>query len=281
MCWSAWRWGPRGRWRCGGTVTDEGTHAPVAGADVLVQVDTRRVAAVTDEAGHFVVDVPEGVWALEVLSLDHAPWSGELTVTDPPSPIELVLERGDFEEITVLFYKDPDPVVTRRSVTAGEVARVPGAFGDPVRVVTSLPGAARPPFGSSQLIIRGGNDDDTTVFIDGVEVPIVYHLGGYRSVVHPSMVAEVDFLPGVFPARYGDTTAGLVDVQTRADWPPGVGVDRPRRRPRCVAVHARHHRRGSASPVRFGARTSTGSSPASPTASSCRAGSTTRCRRRR
>ena len=199
-----------------GHVASEG--APVADAEVYGEVGGTRRAATTDADGHFVLDLPEGVGTLEVMSFEHEPYTAELTVVAGMEPVEVALLPGDFNEVVVLYFDDPDPVVTKRSVTNAEVQRVPGAFGDPVRVVTSLPGAARPPFGSSQLIIRGGNEDDTSVFLDGVEIPIVYHLGGYRSVVHPSMVAEVDFLPGVFPARYGDTTSGVVDIQTRADW---------------------------------------------------------------
>ncbi|MEM6927832.1 MAG: TonB-dependent receptor, partial [Myxococcota bacterium] len=201
-----------------GSVVDEDTGLPVADVGVVVVFGDATLQAVTAEDGSFGFDLPEGPASLEVISVEHQPLTASFVVAEGIAPLDLVLRPGDIEELTVLYYKEQDPVVTRRSVTAEEVVRVPGAFGDPVRVVTSLPGAARPPFGSSQLIIRGGNDDDTTVFIDGVEVPVVYHVGGYRSVVHPSMVAEVDFLPGIFPSRYGDTTSGVVDIQTRADW---------------------------------------------------------------
>ncbi|MBX2801521.1 MAG: TonB-dependent receptor [Myxococcales bacterium] len=201
-----------------GTVVDDQSRAPVAGADVIVSSSTTQWRLATDEAGRFVVDVPAGRARIRLLSLDHQALTAEVEVAEGMEPLQLSLISATYDEVVVLYYEDPDPVVTKRSVTSAEVARVPGAFGDPVRVITSLPGAARPPFGSSQVIIRGGNDDDTTVFIDGVEVPIVYHVLGYRSVVHPSMVAEVDFLPGVFPSRYGDTTSGVIDIQTRADW---------------------------------------------------------------
>ena len=201
-----------------GTLIDEETGEPVAGAEVVAFVGAEETSVFSDGVGRFVLDLPEGTVRLEVASVDHQPLNATLEVDPNLEPLELVLIPGELEELVVLYYKEQDPVVTRRSVTSAEVKRVPGAFGDPVRVVTSLPGAARPPFGSSQLIIRGGNDDDTTVFIDGVEVPVVYHVLGYRSVVHPSMVAEVDFLPGIFPSRYGDTTSGVVDIQTRADW---------------------------------------------------------------
>lgn len=196
-----------------GRVTEDPGGSPVAGADVSVEggPSTR-----TDPDGGFTLDLPVGPARVQVSSVDHWPVTVEVEVVDAMAPLVIPVRRGDFEEVVVLYYKDPDPVVTQRSVSAEEVARVPGGFGDPVRVVTSLPGAARPSFGRGQLVIRGGNPDDTTVFVDGVEIPDLYHVGGYRSVVHPSLISKVDLLPGVFPSRFGDATSGVVDLQTRA-----------------------------------------------------------------
>ena len=53
------------------------------------------------------------------------------------------------------YTEKPSADVAKRTLTMEEVKRVPGTFGDPVRVIQSLPGAARSPFGSGFLIIRG------------------------------------------------------------------------------------------------------------------------------
>lgn len=202
-----------------GTLFDEEMQTPIEAAKVVVRTEAGEVVRTQSNfEGAFRLDVPEGPGSLEVYATEYQNLTVSYVAIEGMTPLDLTMVPYEVGEVVVVYYDEPDPIVTTRTLTSAEVARVPGGFGDPVRVVTSLPGAARPPFGSSQLIIRGGNDDDTTVLIDGVEVPIVYHVGGYRSVIHPSMVAQVDFLPGIFPSRYGDTTSGVVDIQTRADW---------------------------------------------------------------
>jgi hypothetical protein len=61
-----------------------------------------------------------------------------------------------------------------------------------VRVIQSLPGAARSPFGTGVLIIRGANPEDSALYVDGIRVPIIYHLGGLESVVSADLIDAVD-----------------------------------------------------------------------------------------
>ena len=60
---------------------------------------------------------------------------------------------------------------------------MPGTRGDALKSLQSLPGVARPPFTSGLLIIRGSAPDDTLTYIDGTDVPLIYHFGGLASVV--------------------------------------------------------------------------------------------------
>jgi hypothetical protein len=105
-----------------------------------------------------------------------------------------------------------------------EIRRVPGTFGDPIRVVQTLPGAARTPFGTGFLVIRGSNPADSGVYVDGIRIPYIYHIGGFESVINPDLVAAVDYIPGGFGARYGRSTGGVVDVATRREFPERTHV---------------------------------------------------------
>ncbi|HZI08182.1 MAG TPA: TonB-dependent receptor plug domain-containing protein, partial [Archangium sp.] len=105
--------------------------------------------------------------------------------------------------------------VVRRTLERQELQRVPGTFGDPVRVIQNFPGVARAPFISGQLIVRGAAPDQTLTFFDGVSVPLLYHLGGGPSVLNAEFLDRVDFFPGGFGARYGRAIGGVVDVATR------------------------------------------------------------------
>jgi TonB family protein len=123
------------------------------------------------------------------------------------------------EDELVSIYRKPSADVSRRTISVEEIKRIPGTFGDPVRVIQNLPGAARAPFGSGVLVIRGANPEDSAVYVDGIRIPIIYHLGGYVSVINSDLIDSVDYLPGSYSVKYGRSLGGVVDVKTKRDFP--------------------------------------------------------------
>jgi TonB family protein len=122
-------------------------------------------------------------------------------------------ERADLE-IEVLSAK-PAPEVTERVLSTEEIRYLPGTNGDVVKVVQNLPGVSRPPLGTGQLLIRGTAPEDSSYFIDGLEIPIVFHFAGFSTVVNGDALQEVSLLPGNYSARYGRQLGGVVDLRTR------------------------------------------------------------------
>ena len=199
-----------------GGVIERGAKTPVAGASV--DVGAGAFVAHTDGDGRFeLAGVPVGEAAVVVDAPGYARYQTE----------ELV-EAG--RALEVVYYLRPAPtdglsatVVGKRekkdvatvSLTAGEIRKIPGVSGDTVKVVQNLPGVARPPALSGQLIVRGGNENDTKVYVDGQEVPLVFHFGGVTSVYPGELIERVEFEPGNFGVRYGRATAGRVELITR------------------------------------------------------------------
>ena len=199
-----------------GVVRVGGPGTPIPG--LLVTVAGQTVT--TDAAGAFAFrGVPPGPHTVTITSLDPA-----FALDDP----RIVVLEG--EGVTLALYtKVDDPVipgvigtyrrqrdeVVRRTITAEELRTLPGTLGDPLRAISNLPGAVRAPLDAGWLLVRGGDPRDTGVYIDGTRVPLIYHLGGFTSVVHPGLVDRVDFYPGGQSARYGRATAGAVDLVTR------------------------------------------------------------------
>ncbi|MFL5304667.1 MAG: TonB-dependent receptor plug domain-containing protein, partial [Polyangia bacterium] len=98
---------------------------------------------------------------------------------------------------------------------ADVIDRVPGTAGDPLAVVQNLAGVARAPAGSGLLIVRGSAPEDTQIFVDGIDVPLVYHFGGLRSVLPERVIDNIEFVPGNFSPEYGRADAGIVDVHLK------------------------------------------------------------------
>ncbi|MGB0588414.1 MAG: TonB-dependent receptor domain-containing protein [Myxococcota bacterium] len=205
-----------------GELITRGTRAPVAGTMVALERQTppaQVLETVSDGDGRFVFeDVAAGQWILRV------PLEGDNEIErelDVPDGEEVDLERvyADASQIsrnrTIVRDKGSQRAADKVQLSEGELKSVPGTFGDPTRVVATLPGVARSPFGLGYYVVRGANFENTGMLIDGFAAPLLYHFLGGPAVIHPEFVEQVDFFPGGYPVDFGRYTAGLVDVKTK------------------------------------------------------------------
>ncbi|MCB9761394.1 MAG: TonB-dependent receptor plug domain-containing protein, partial [Alphaproteobacteria bacterium] len=191
-------------------------------SDMYVTVMGTELTTVSDAEGRFSLrGVPPGTWTVQVARPGWETREVEVEVVEGEASEATIWVRNEnySEYSAVGVYSPEKDEVTRRTITMNEVRRVPGTFGDPVRVVQNLPGAARSPFGSGLLIIRGANPEDSGVYVDGIRIPYIYHIGGYVSVINPELIDAVDYLPGNYGVQYGRSTGGVIDVKTKAQAP--------------------------------------------------------------
>ena len=135
-----------------------------------------------------------------------------LRLASPKPPVAVADEP--VEEVTVRGTRPPREV-TKRTLEAQEIARIPGTNGDALRSLQNLPGVGLPPLFSGQLIVRGSAPGDTNIFVDGTGIPIAYHFGGLSSVIPTEVIDKIDFYPGNYSAEYGRGMGGVVDVDLR------------------------------------------------------------------
>ncbi|MCB9663373.1 MAG: TonB family protein [Alphaproteobacteria bacterium] len=203
-----------------GRVRQMGTRDDVAEATIyLPEIDR---STLTDAEGRFALEgVPAGIYTLLVRHPEHLDLEQPIEVVDGQVTSATLWIRSITyrENEAVGYYERERTEVTRRTLSIEEVKRIPGTFGDPVKVIQTLPGAARSPFGTGLLIIRGADPADSAVYVDGVRIPIIYHLTGTTSVLSPDAIQQVDFLPGGYGVQYGRTLAGTIDVKTK-EWFP-------------------------------------------------------------
>jgi len=207
-----------------GTLIEMGTRIPLADHEVLA-VDGNGVqhSTITNKKGRFGFrGLPVGDVQLSFAAPGFRDATDKVEVTaEGVAETTLWAKNLSYREneVVIVYKRNREPEVTRRTLSIEEVKRVPGTFGDPVRVIQNLPGAARGPFGTGMLVIRGANPEDSNVYVDGIEVPLIYHLGGYRSVINAAMISSVDYLPGGYQVRYGQSTGGVIDVRTSDEYP--------------------------------------------------------------
>jgi TonB family protein len=219
-----------------GRARERGTRAPIPGAQLTVAprgdnagtISAGQIAGETDAQGFFAISLPEPAQAhnpglrITLADANHEPCVRDLDPGDlsaPGSTIEwsclLPARRGPGYE-TVVTAAPRNPEIPRHALSQAEARSVPGTMGDPLRAVQSLPGVARAPYGTGMLVVRGASPNDSGVFLDGVQVPLLYHFLVGPSVIPAGLIDQIDFYPGGFGARIGRLSAGAVDVTTRA-----------------------------------------------------------------
>jgi len=213
-----------------GQLLERGTRLPLTGVIVVVfrgeGDEARGFEATSDREGFFEFrDLEPGEWKVLAEPEGYYPLrTSEEIVSGQRTEATYYVEKGTYNPYDVLVEESrPRKEVSRTTLSVEEADRVPGTFGDVLRVVQNFPGVARPgPFGG-QIIVRGSAPEDTAVFVDGVEVPIIYHFGGLRSVIPIGMLESLDFYPGNFSSYYGRATGGVVDVKLKDLRPEKVG----------------------------------------------------------
>ncbi|MCA9529813.1 MAG: TonB-dependent receptor [Myxococcales bacterium] len=197
---------------------------PVPGAEVELRVKGREAplrTAMTDAKGRFAFEkLPAGTYEVAVFGDTYGRTRAEERVEAGQATEVVYRLRSSAREKEPAFgatavIEPPPREVTRRTLKADVLTRIPGTRGDALRAVEILPGVARPPFGTGTLIVRGAAPNDSQTLLDGVPVPLLYHFGGLTSFFQSQLLQQIDFYPGNFSARYGRRTGGILDVTVR------------------------------------------------------------------
>lgn len=200
-----------------GTVVEAATGVPVP--EVFISAD--NITALTDSEGRFtLVGVPSG--DIEVVAVADA-FEPQVLATRVGAEIAaaalvFALEpAADLQGEVVEIVGDAPDITAPPSyeLDVAEIKILPGSGNDILKSLQSLPAVARVPFGFGGLVLRGASPRDSNVFLDGVEVPLLYHFGGLASFYPSSMLDSLDLVPGGFSAEYGRTQGGVVVLRSR------------------------------------------------------------------
>ena len=153
-----------------------------------------------------------------------APVAAAAVAVPAKAPSVAAPKAGEDEALDLEVQGEKPPrEPTKHVIAAEEISRIPGTNGDAIRAIGNMPGVARPPGGDGMLIVRGSSPNDTAVFVDGTNIPMVYHFGGLSSVIPTEMLEKLDFYPGNFGPQYGRAMGGVVDVGVRSPRKDRVG----------------------------------------------------------
>jgi outer membrane receptor protein involved in Fe transport len=81
-------------------------------------------------------------------------------------------------------------------------------------VLLDAPGVSRAGPSGGELAVWGATPGESKVYLDGVQIPRLFHAGGLRTTVHPALIRRVTLIPGAPDAAYGRGTGGVVEVSS-------------------------------------------------------------------
>ncbi len=217
-----------------GMVTVAGNRVEFADLVIVVEGTPLRTASIQD--GRFVIDdVPPGRYTVTAVSSTFTNQSIEdVEVTIGQASrlrFDLVPVSVFLNEVIVtpshfrLLDSEPE---SRQFLNREEVQQMPHAADDLYRAVKRLPGAAGGDF-TAKINVRGGEQDELLVILDGLELYEPFHLKDFQSVfsiIDSEAIGGVDFLTGGFPVQYGDRMSGVMDITVATPTgPPTTAVE--------------------------------------------------------
>ncbi|HKE17612.1 MAG TPA: TonB family protein [Kofleriaceae bacterium] len=198
--------------------------APAPGPSPSAGGQPSGFEASTDATGRFTFyDLSPGRWKVVAEPPGYYPYrTTESIASGLRVNATYYVEKASYNpyDVTVTASR-PRKEVSRTVISAAELDKVPGGFGDPVNVVQNFAGVARNLQGL--LIVRGSAPEDSMFMLDGMEIPNIYHFGGLKSVFPVSIMDAIEFYPGNFSTMYGRRTGGVVDIRLKELKPRKVG----------------------------------------------------------
>jgi len=157
-----------------------------------------------------------------VVRMDN-PAEGAAAAAPLPEPLEAPdPELAELETLTIsasryVLFSNSQFFVDQRAIQA-----LPDLGEDPIRSAQRLPGAAAGGL-SSRSHFRGGEHNETAIYLNGLKLLDPFHIRDYHSIfssIDARAISGVEAYTGGFPANYGDQMSGVLLLDTRQSEEP-------------------------------------------------------------
>ena len=85
---------------------------------------------------------------------------------------------------------------------------------DPYKALQYMGGVSQAGEGNSGLYVRGGNNDQNLILLNGTQIQNPTHVLGMFSVFNPDLIGQMRFIKSGIPAEYGGRLSSIVDINT-------------------------------------------------------------------
>ena len=203
-----------------GFLEDARTGERLINANILERNSGRGTAS--NEYGFYSLPLPAGKVVLAFSYLGYETQEKEFVLREPVlfnlamkasltlEPVEVVSQR-----ITSIAGVPVPGAGQEIDIYEAEHLPTLGGESDIIRLTHLLPGVQTGTDGVGGLHIRGGDNGQNLIMIDGVPVYNIAHAAGLFSVFNSHAVRSARLIKGGFPARYGGRLSSVLDIRTR------------------------------------------------------------------
>ena len=215
-----------------GLVLDKITASPLTGATVDLPELPMPRGATCDTNGRFILrEVPAGRYQVRVqyLGYDVEILPDVLVSNGKDADLQIELEESSqmVQAVTITGTKKDKPVsklakVSATALNPETVARFSGGRCNVARMAANYAGVAASDDYQNQIVVRSNSPVGLLWRLEGIPIPNPSHLGTYGNTggsfnaLNTNMLAQSDFLTGAFPAEFGNSIAGVMDINFRS-----------------------------------------------------------------
>lgn len=96
---------------------------------------------------------------------------------------------------------------------------------DPYKALQYMGGVSQAGEANSGLYVRGGNNDQNLILLNGTLIQNPTHVLGIFSVFNPDLIDQMKFVKSGIPAEYGGRLSSVVDISTASVIPEKLKID--------------------------------------------------------
>ena len=197
-----------------GYISDASNNERLINATVI-NSDKNKVCS-TNEQGFYSLTLEKGVVRLRASYVGFMPAEinmilhKDTVVNFPLSP------NSSLDEVVITADANRLPP-TIQKISIVQMAKLPVLVGEPdvMKTLQLMPGVQSGSEGHTGLYIKGGEDDQNLILLDGVPVYNPNHLFGFFSIFNERAIQDITIYKGNFPAKYGGRLSSVVDIQTK------------------------------------------------------------------
>ena len=202
-----------------GKVTDNNNNAiEIAN----VKVEGKAIGTVTDLKGNYSLTCESSDTLTLVYSMiGYQTRKRSLYNPKDTVVIDVKLPQSDYTLDGVEIVDQQRQMGSIKQIEVPEQMRLlPDASGNGVEsIITAQAGVSSHSELSSQYNVRGGNFDENSVYVNGIEIyrPLLIRAGQQEglSFLNPDMVGAISFSTGGYEAKYGDKMSSVLDITYR------------------------------------------------------------------